>query len=64
MSYTYHRTIKMKSIDVTTNTYVGLEVEDNDKDPKSKVDDHVKISKYKNMFAKRLHHKMVTGFCY
>ena len=49
---TYHRTIKMKPIDVTDNTYVDFTKEVNDKDPKFKVGDHVRISKYKNIFAK------------
>ena len=48
-----HRTIKMKPIDVKDNTYVDSKKEVNDKDPKFKVRDHVRISKYKNIFAKR-----------
>ena len=39
---TYHRTIKMKRVDVK---------EVSDKDPKFKDGDHVRISKYKNIFA-------------
>ena len=42
----------MKPIDVKDNTYIDFEKEFNDKDPKFKVRDHVKISKYKNIFAK------------
>ena len=49
---TYHRTIKMKPIDVKDNTYINIDKEGNDKDPKFKVGDHVRISKYKNIFAK------------
>ena len=49
---TYQRTIKMKPVDVKDNTYIDFEKEANDKDPKFKVGDHVKISKYKNIFAK------------
>ena len=49
---TYHRTIKMKRIDVKGNTYINIGKEGNDKDPKFKVGDHVRISKYKNIFAK------------
>ena len=49
---TYHRTNKMKPIDVEDNTYTDFEKEVNDKDPKFKVGDHVIISKYKNIFAK------------
>ena len=43
---TYHRTIKMKPIDVKNNTYIDSSKEVNDKDPKFKVCDHVRISKY------------------
>ena len=49
---TYHRTIKMKPVDVKDNTYIYFKEEINDKDPKFKVGDHVRISKYKNIFAK------------
>ena len=49
---TVHRTIKMKPVDVENNTYVDSKKEVNDKDPKFKVGDHVRISKYKNIFAK------------
>ena len=49
---TYHRTIKMKSIDFKNNTYINSNEEVHDKDPKFKVGDHVWISKYKNSFAK------------
>ena len=49
---TYHRTIKMKPIDVKDNIYIDIGKEVNDKDPKFKVGDHVRISKYKNIFAK------------
>ena len=49
---TYHKTIKMKPIDVKPNSYVKCNVNSNEKDPKFKVRDHVRISKYKNIFAK------------
>ena len=49
---TYHRTTKMKSIDVRNNTYVDTGKKVNDKDSKFKVCDHVRITKYKNIFAK------------
>ena len=48
---TYHRTIKRKLIDVKDNTYINIDKEVNDKDPKFKVGNHVRISKYKNIFA-------------
>ena len=49
---TYHRTIRMESVDVKDNNYIDFKKEVNDKDPKFKVGDHVRISKYKNIFAK------------
>ena len=48
-----HKTIKMKPIDVKDNSYIDFTKEVNDKEPKFKVDDHVRISKYKIIFAKR-----------
>ena len=42
---TYHRTIKMKSIDVKDNTYINFGKESNNRDPKFKIGDHVRISK-------------------
>ena len=49
---TYHRTIKMKPTEVKDNTYINYVKDVIDKDPKLKVGDHVRISKYKNIFAK------------
>ena len=49
---TYHTTIKMKPVDVKDNTYIDVRKEINDKDPKFKVGDHVRISKYKNIFTR------------
>ena len=49
---TYHTTIKMKPIDVKDNTYINTNKEINYKYPKFKVGDYVRISKYKNIFAK------------
>ena len=49
---TYHTTIKMKPTDVKDNTYINTNKEINYKDPKFKVGDYVRISKYKNIFAK------------
>ena len=49
---TYHRTIKMKLVDIKNNSYIDSNKGVHDKDPKFKVGDHVRISKYKNIFAK------------
>ena len=48
---TYH-TIKMKPIDVQDSTYIDFSKEVNGKNPKFKVGGHVRISKYKIIFAK------------
>ena len=42
----------MKPIDVKGNPYIDFKKEVNDKDAIFKVGDHVKISKYKNIFDK------------
>ena len=44
--------MKIKRIEVNSSTYIGFDVENNDKDPKFKVDDHVRISIYKTSFGK------------
>ena len=50
-TYTVHRSIKMKPIDVTADSYAKCNEDSNEKDPKFKVGDHVRISKSKNTFA-------------
>ena len=52
---TYHTTIKMKPINVKDNTYINTNKEINYKHPKFKVGDYVRISKYKNIFAKGIY---------
>ena len=47
---TKHSTIKMKPIDVKDNK---KRVEHNEKDSRFKLGDRVRISKFKNIFAKR-----------
>ena len=47
-----YSTIKIKPVDVKSNTYIDFGIENNNKDPEFKVNDHVRISKYKNVFAK------------
>ena len=49
---TCHRTIKMKPVDVRDNICIDFLKKVDDKDPKFKVGDHVRISKCKNIFAK------------
>ena len=42
----------MKPVGVKENTYINFKNEVNDGDPKFEVGDHVRIPKYKNIFAK------------
>ena len=56
---TYHNTIKMKPVDVKSSTYIDSCKDDNESDPKFETGDIVKISKYKNIFTKSLHSKLV-----
>ena len=49
---TVYRTIKMKRIYVTSDSYVEYNEDSNEKDPKFKVGDRARISKYKNIFTK------------
>ena len=49
---TIHRAIKMKPIDVKDDTYIDLKKEVSDTNPKFTVVNHLRISKYKNIFAK------------
>ena len=51
-NHTHHRTIKMKPIDVKSDSYAEYNEESNEKGPKFKVSDHVRISNFKNVFAK------------
>ena len=52
---TYHKTIKMKSIDVKSDSCAEHNEESNEKDFKFKIGDHVKISKYKIFLLKDIH---------
>ena len=49
---TVHRTIKMKPIDVTSDSYAEYNEDSNVTKSKCKVSDHVKISKWKSIFAR------------
>ena len=52
MSIIIHIIDQLKPVDVKDNTYINFEKEVNDKDPKFKIGDYVRISKYRNIFAK------------
>ena len=47
---TYHKTIKMKPVDVGHDSFAECNEESNENDPKFKIGDHVRILKYKNFF--------------
>ena len=49
---TAHKIIKMKPSHVSGDSYAEYNEDFNKKDPKFKGGDHVRISKYKNIFAK------------
>ena len=49
---TAHRAIKMQPINATSDSYAEYNEDSNKKNPKFKVGDHARISKYKNIFAK------------
>ena len=58
----YHRTVKMKPVDVKSNTYINFSKQINDEDSKFKIGDIVRISK---CFCKRLCSKLVwRNLCY
>ena len=48
----FHKTIDMKPIDVRFDSYTGYNVDSTQNDPKFKIDDHVKTSKYKTKLIK------------
>ena len=56
---TYHRTIKMKPVDVKSSICIDFNKENDKECPTFKVGDHVRIRKYKDIFAKKLCSKLV-----
>ena len=42
----------MKSLDVKSRKYIDFDKKNNKEDPKLKVGDHIRISRYNNIFAK------------
>ena len=49
---TFHRTIKIKPIDVKSNIYAEYNVDSNKQSSKFNAGEHVIVSKYKKFFAK------------
>ena len=61
---TYYSTTKIKPVDVKSKTYIGYGKEINDEDPKFKIGNIVRLSKFKNHFCKRLSSKLIwRSFC-
>ena len=54
----YHSTIKVKLVDVKSSTYIDFNKKNDREDPRFKVGDHVRISKYKEHFCRRLCSKL------
>ena len=48
---TYHSTIKMKLVDVKSSTYLDFNKKNNSEDPKFKVGDNFRVSKYEHIFV-------------
>ena len=57
----YGSIIKIKLVDVKSSMCIDSSKETKNKDPKFKMGDTVRISKYKNIFCKRLSSKLVWG---
>ena len=51
-SNTYRSTIKIKSVELNPSIYLDFNKENSKEGPKFKLGDRVRISKYKNIFAK------------
>ena len=49
---TYNSTIKMKPVEVKLSTHIDFNKKNNKEDPRFKIGDNVRTSKYKNIFAK------------
>ena len=47
---TYHRTIKMKPVDVKPSIYIEFGIKNDEKDTNFEVGDQVRISKHRNSF--------------
>ena len=60
---TVHRTIKMKPIDVTSDSSAEHKEDSNKKDPKIKVGDHVRISNTKKFLVKIRSKLVGRSFC-
>ena len=51
-NHTSHSTITMKPVAIELSTRIDFNKKNNKKSPEFKVDDHLRITKYKNIFAK------------
>ena len=60
----YHTKTKMKTADVRSGMYVDCSFENREKDPKFKVGDSVRISKYKKYLKKDASKLVRKSLCY
>ena len=60
---TYHRTIKIKPVDVKPSTYIDFGIKNNDRDPKFEDGEHVRISKYKKNRKSLRFRLVLRRFC-
>ena len=56
---TYPSTSKIKPVNVKSNTYIDSSKGNNDRDPKFKIGDIVRILKYKKIFCEEMHSKLI-----
>ena len=54
----------MKPVNIKSNTYIDSSKEINNKDPKYKIGDNVRISKLKNVFTKSYFQNWSMDICY
>ena len=52
----------MKPTDIKLSTYIDFDVENNDKDPKFEVDDHVRITNFKRFLQKFIFQSVLKKF--
>ena len=60
----YHTKTKMKTVDVRSGMNVDYSFENSEKDPKFKVGDRVRISKYKKYLKKDASKLVRKSLCY
>ena len=54
----------MKPVIVKSSMYIDVGIKINEKDPRLNIDDHERMSKYKNIFAEGCSKLVRRSFCY